>query len=267
VGSVARARQAGRRFVSSHASALERCAAEALVDAAMAPRLVQQIEALQAADGSFADDGDPSIAATRRALGLLADVGVLEGPACERACAYLARVQADDGHWGEGPLEARLLHTGLLVAHLARSTCARVSMLDAAADHLAARWSPDLLAGFAWEPLAAYASCFANLPHDRGDEILQWCGRELERGFRAGPFRGLRAARLLAWCDAPALPGGRLAPSEVVAALLEAQQPDGGWPASRAPDADARVDATLDALAGLRCLARAGDLNPAARSL
>ena len=66
-------------------------------------------------------------------------------------------------------------------------------------------------------------------PHDAGDEILQWCGRELERGFRARRFSAVRTARVLTWCDAPVLPGAQLEPAELLDALLAEQAPDGGF--------------------------------------
>jgi len=55
-------------------------------------------------------------------------------------------------------------------------------------------------------------------------------------------------------CDAPSLPGARLAAGDVVAALLREQAPDGGWPP---PDGErpCRIARTLDALAGLARLA------------
>jgi hypothetical protein len=132
--------------------------------------------------------------------------------------------------------------------------CARARSLDAAAEHLSALWSPQRVQGGAFAPLAAYAACFANVDHRRSDEVLQWCGRALERGFRSGRLGAVRTARVLLWCDAPSLPGARLAAAEVAAGILAEQAPDGGWLAAEAPEPE-RVRCALDALAGLARLA------------
>ena len=70
---------------------------------------------------------------------------------------------------------------------------------------------------------------------DVADEALQWCGRELERGFRIGAFDAVRVARVFVLCDAPALPGARLAAAEVREALLRAQGPRTAASAAGAP--------------------------------
>ena len=83
--------------------------------------------------------------------------------------------------------------------------------------------------------ITSYNVCYTKLlriAHEDSDAILQWCGRELERGYRAGAFDAVRTARVLVDCDAPSLPGARLAAGELVAALLGEQAPDGGWPAA-----------------------------------
>ena len=84
------------------------------------------------------------------------------------------------------------------------------------------------------------------------DEALQWCGRELERGFRTGSIDAVRTARVFALCDAAALPGARLRADEVAAALLREQDSDGAFGAE-----PARLRATCEAALGLRQLARA----------
>jgi hypothetical protein len=55
--------------------------------------------------------------------------------------------------------------------------------------------------------IAAFATCFANVDHDASDAILQWCGRELGRGFVTRAFDAVRTARVLVSCDAHGLPG------------------------------------------------------------
>jgi hypothetical protein len=110
------------------------------------------------------------------------------------------------------------------------------------------RFAPERVQGLAWGPLAAYAATFANVAHESSDAILQWCGRELERGFRSGAFGAARTARVLLDCDAPSLPGARLSFAEIVEGLLREQASDGGWPAAAGASP---VATTLDALAAL----------------
>jgi len=223
------------------------------VDRARAPALAEWLGGFQQGGGGFAAESGEGLAATRRALVALVQVGALHGAVVERAVAHLGRAQQPDGRWvpAEDSSEAVAVEaTGRIAGVLARTPCVRTRTLDAAADWLAARFAPERVQGFARGALAAYAATFANVPHESSDAILQWCGRELERGFRAGAFDAVRTARLLVDCDAPSLPGARLAANEVVAALLREQAPDGGWPAPGGEPA-CRVARTLDALAGL----------------
>ena len=111
--------------------------------------------------------------------------------------------------------------------------------------------------GGEWQAIAAFSHFFANVPHELADAALQWCGRELERGYRTGAFDALAAARVLLWCDAHAIPGARLGVDELLGALLAEQRGDGGWPAPGASP-DARVARTLDALAALSRWCRSG---------
>jgi hypothetical protein len=247
------ARARGARFLEATGGELERCAVAVLVGGGPVQPLHEVLARRQRADGAFADPSRPdaaSLVETRRAIGLLGDLRALQGPVVERACAWLDGAQAPDGHWAGGAEEA-LAETGLLAGLLARATCASTGMLDAALDYLATHWSPDRVKGFAWEALAGYSASFANLPHDLGDEILQWCGRELERGYRAGRFDAVRTARVLLWCDAPMLPGGRVSAGELWEALLAQQADDGGWPGTDDAPPETRVARSLDALLAL----------------
>lgn len=194
----------------------------------------------QRPDGSLG-----SLAETRRVLALLDDVGARTGPVQEQAIAWLAKQQAADGSWGEA--EAAVFETGVLVGLLARSPSAPTRVLERAGDWLAARFSPDAIEGASWLPLAGYAAAFANLAHEASDGILQWCGRELTRGFRQRQLDAVRCGRVLLWCDAPALPGGALEAGEVQAALLAQQAADGGWPGPE----EARALMAWDGLVGL----------------
>ena len=176
---------------------------------------------------SLADATEASVTELRRRLGWLDDLGRLDSDAAGRLGARLAALQAEDGHWSDG--EWALFETGMIAGHLAKSPRVRASVLGAAGEWLAERFDPDLVQGFQWRNIAAFAHTFANLPHEAADGVLQWCGRELERGFRARRFSALRTARVLLWCDAPVLPGARLAPEELVEALLGEQAADGGF--------------------------------------
>jgi hypothetical protein len=185
-------------------------------------------------------------------------VGVMQGALVERAARHLARAQRPDGCWepARGASEGAAIEaTGRIAGVLARTPCVKSRTLDAAADWLAERFAPERVQGFAIGALGAYAATFANIAHEASDAILQWCGRELERGFRAGAFDAVRTARVLVDCDAPSLPGARFAANEVVAALLREQEQDGGWP-SRGGEPACRIARTLDALAGLARLSR-----------
>jgi hypothetical protein len=230
---------------------------------ASAAAVAEELARRQLPDGGFC--GAPRLAAgsslhaTRCALAALADLGALHGDLVARAAGYLVAAQLPDGSWspeGDASEPAALEATGRVAGLLARTPCVRARPAEAAAEWLAARFAPDRVQGFAWGPLAAYAATFANVAHEDSDAILQWCGRELERGFRAGAFDAARTARVLLDCDAPSLPGARLDPSEIVAALVVGQLADGGWrPAGAEPGR--RVASALDALAALARLGTA----------
>jgi hypothetical protein len=174
----------------------------------------------------------------------------------ERVARRLGAEQATDGGFAPelSDLDLRLQRTGLLAGLLAKTAFARPELLDAAGGFLARHFAPERVQEFRWQNLAAYACFFANAPHDASDAVLQWCGRELERGFRSRAFEASQCAWLLAACDAHVLPGARVAPAELAGALLAEQSADGGFGLPVA-EAAARIDATLAALVGLRHLA------------
>lgn len=179
------------------------------------------------------DAQGPSVASTADALGWLVALGVTEGPVVEDAAAYLAKQQAVDGGWsdpaaGEGAAPEL---TAALCGTLARCPAARLSSLRRAAAYLAAHWSEERVRSGSYGSIAGYLHAFASLPADLdvADEALQWCGRELERGFRSGAFDAVRVAHVFVLCDAAALPGARLGAAEVLEALLRAQAPDGSF--------------------------------------
>jgi hypothetical protein len=230
-----------RGFVAAHGDAQQRVRAELLFDAA--PRA--------ALDAAFAPiDTD---AAALRALEQLDAAGVHEGPVAERAAARLAAAQEADGGWSCVPALEQGAAAALVAGLLAKTRFARTAVLRAAGRRVAASWAPERVEGGAAAALAAYACFFANTDHEIADGALQWCGRELERGFRNGSIDALAAGRVFALCDAQALPGARLSADEVALSLAAAQADDGGF-APAAGDVAARVEATLAALAALRRL-------------
>ncbi|HEX5065052.1 MAG TPA: hypothetical protein VFY49_02990 [Myxococcota bacterium] len=242
----ANARDRAAEFVAAHGSPLARARAAALVGAGPVAAALEQLDPLVA-------DGTPdSLLLTLRVcdeLGARADLRV------ERACLRLAAAQRADGGFdlGSDDLDRRVVYTGMAAGLLAKTPFARPEMLEAAGDFLAAHFSPERVQGFRFDDVIAYASFFANALHEQSDPVLQWCGRELERGFRARAFGAVRTALVFACCDAHALPGARLSPDELRAALHAEQSADGGFGLPVAP-AFERVDESLDALVALRHL-------------
>jgi hypothetical protein len=220
-------------FVAAHGDALQRARAAALGDPARRDEVSALLPAIESDEAALA------------ALALLDALGVRRGPAVERAVARVAAAQQPDGRFALAgdPVAGTAAVAGLL----ARTACVRPSVLRAAGDWLAAHWSPERVAGGDAAAIAGWASFFANAEHELSDAGLQWCGRELERGFRTGAIGALAAARVLVACDAPALPGARLAAGELALSLVAAQAADGGFEAGL-PERE-RVEATLDALA------------------
>ena len=226
-------------FVRAHGAALDRARAEALLGIAPAERALAALAAQTA---------QQTLSGLQRLLGVCDDLRSLHAPLVEGACAQLGAAQGSDGAWSDGATD--VLHaTGMLGGYLAKTRFARLETLQAAADFLVARWSPDLVQEFQWSNIAAYAHLFANFAHERSDEILQWCGRELQRGVQARRFDAIQAGRILAWCDAPSMPGARVAARELVSEILASQGDDGSWPA---PEGVAPASHAVDALAVLR---------------
>ena len=139
-----------------------------------------------------------------------------------------------------------------MLAALACTSRVRASVLARAAQWLAARWSRDSLAQGGGAAIAAWFPALACAPGElaeSADAALQWCGRELERGFRTGRLAPLAAAGVYAACGTHALPGARLTAAEVHSAALRAQHPDGSFPGGSL--------ATLEALRALHLLGAA----------
>jgi len=255
-GERAEALERARVFVAERGAPLACLRVEVLTGRAAPEETRGFLEALQQPDGSFAplDPRRPAgpVAATLEGLWALAELRVRRAPSVERAVGFLSGAQAPDGSWSDAPGApdaARIAPTGFVAGELARSVYTRPQVLEAAGRFLAGHcgWQEPA----AWEDVAAQSVFFANVAHDLADAVLQRCGRALEHGFRTGAFSGARTARVLVLCDARGLPGARLDPGELVAAILSEQRSDGGWPADGDGSDAARVEATLQAVLAL----------------
>ena len=223
-------------YVETHGDPRARARAEALVGRRSASDAIALL--------APASDA-PSL---RESLAICDDLRALGDPRVAEWADALARDQSSDGGFAASLApEARRFETGMIAGLLARTRYARPEQLLAAAEFLSTQWSPDLVQGGSWRMIAAFASCFANIDHDASDAILQWCGRELGRGFVTRAFDAVRTARVLVSCDAHGLPGAQLAREDLVIALVTEQRSDGSF----ADD----VDTTLDGLVALRRLA------------
>lgn len=272
MGGVAEAIGRARRFVATHGTGLDRVALAAALEgrapgtAAEAPppapgpapraALAEALGAAQREDGAFpaAVDTEGPVAATARALAALHAAGLGEHPVAEAAVGFLCHAQDAEGGFADpqdADADARLARTGQVAALLSRSAFARASVLRAAEAWLRAAWSVERVQGGEARPLLAFLCALSSLPSELSDEALQWCGRELERGFRTGTIGAVDAARAFLGCGALALPGARLEAAEVVASLLAAQEADGGF---AGPDLRERLDATRDAAVALALL-------------
>jgi hypothetical protein len=200
-------------FVATRGDPLRSRAAAVLLGERPLAEAIHVFEAWQRGDGAFVTPEEPSpLAATLEILGLLDDLGALNEPLVERACAQLARIQRDDGSWSDGDAAAETaarVTTGTLAGILAKTRWVRA---------LVARSRPALRLAAARGPRA--------LLRERGP-----------RARRRGPavVRPRAGARL---------------PS-VAAAIRTAQAEDGGWPAPGDDPSVSRVVHSFDALVAL----------------
>ena len=172
----------------------------------------------------------------------------------ENACETLTRIQDRDGSWRESAdatENERIFSTGMIAGYLAKTPFVRKSTLDSAAEHLASHWEADRLTGSIWRVTAAYLHCFSLVRHDQADAILQWCGRELERGFHSDVYDVVQTARVFTLCKAHALPGSQLTRAELVERLIKEQNGDGSYLPRDDSSQQARVAHTLEALVAL----------------
>lgn len=196
--------------------------------------------------------------AIRHAFELADALSILRSPEILPLVALLTKTQRSDGDWADAQGEASLLLTGIFAGYLTRTFQVRASVLARAGQYLGQRWSPALLHGDAnecWDMLVAFAQFYAVNDDEHCDEILQRCGRELERAYRKQTVQALDLAYLFQLCEAEAFPAVSVTSTEIVAALLASQCEDGSWPGTCATRGDAAA-ATFLALAALRRLTR-----------
>jgi hypothetical protein len=251
-----------RHHLASRGAALEAAFVAALAGEATRDPVLAVASAGQETSGALGplvagDAAGPGVASTVDALGWLGVLGLHEGAVVERAVAFLAAAQERDGSWrdpGANGAEQEAALVASVCAVMARAPAARLSALRRGGAALGVRWSRERVQAGSYPLISGYLAALASLPADLdvADEALQWCGRELERGFRTGTLGAPAVAAVFVRCDAHALPGSRLRAEEVGLALLAAQQEDGGFPGDGPPERAACV-----AAAALRHLAPA----------
>lgn len=254
--------RAAVNYVARHGAPLDRLHVEVLTGKRPAAALLEGLAARQGKDGAIPDwreaaDDTPVVAAdaaqrgTLRALGVLDGLGLYDHALPERAVGWLAAQQDPDGGFGGAAAapSQRIELTGAVAGLLARSPFARATLLRRAERFLAARWDVSLVQGPNYGPIRAYLHLMSGFDSELSDEVLNWCGRELERGFRTRVFDPVAVARVFCLAHARALPGARLEPAEVLGAFV--QQADGSFNPPASSRDDTPRDATLDAIEAL----------------
>lgn len=278
----ATALERGLAFVVDYGDEVALLRAHVVLEVATPGDVIDRIAARQHSDGSFAPLGfvfsgavtselreaylDAQAVGTLESLAVLADLQGLTSRAAEQAVAYLTRIQRQDGSWGnvdptrsdQDPAQSRLFCTGMFAGYAMRTPFVRPEVVDWAGRFLTELWSPERVEGGRLAAIAAFAHFFANggAP-DLSDEALQWCGRELERGFRSRRFEAVETMRVLSYCDASGLPGATFDVVELLDRLLGEQAGDGGFAALDAGGPPGRVAPTIDALRAIRSLCQA----------
>ena len=249
-----------RGFVLERGESLDRARLAAGIGDAKPEVLLAEIRAGERSDGSFEVAGRTGLPGALLALACLDEVRAFAAPETARVIARIEGAQHEDGCWAPAPDSDEatcIVVTGVVAGLLAKAACARPKPLRLAGQFLAARWGPERVQGGDFGAIAAYACFFANAGMELADEGLQWCGRELERGYRTGQLSPLQTARVLMLCDAYSLPGARLAVTDVILSLLAGQADDGGWlPVTS--DRELRVNATVEAAIAMQRFGRLG---------
>jgi len=211
--------------------------------------------------GALAHGSPGGLLAALAALSALDQVDQLDAPAVEPALRALVAAIGADGGWGDpgAPLADRLVLTADIAGFLTKSLRLRPRVRDAVEGFLCRAWSPERVKTGEVAPIAAWAHFFSVNDSELGDPILQWCGRELERGFRTRHFDAVATVRVFLRCRAVALPGASLSAAELCEALANEQTEDGGFALSARALAGEPVEAALDAFAALVRLGPAGE--------
>jgi len=238
-------------FIALHGEVLDRIFFETLAQERDATAFLAELARRQGPEGAIAawrGAGEAGEDSTATALRRLDALGLLDHPVPEAAVGFLEARQAADGGWGTGDDAPRVLRTGEITGLLAKTPFGRPSVLLAAETFLAKRWSVERVREGSASAIQAFVHPLAHAPSELADEAMQWCGRELERGYRVRAFSALATARVFLCASARALPGCRIDAAELVPALVSEQEEDGGWPGAHR---EARLDATLDAAEAL----------------
>ncbi len=241
-------------YVAAAGSPLDLLFLDTLLHETTATELLAALAGRQDEQGAFAPfrgDAPADLHSTADGLERLDALGLLDHPLPERACAYLLKAQAEDGGFGDVslPEDDRIALTGRLAGLLAKTPFARRSVLERADAFLSERWQIEKVQGPTYEPILAYMHLLTQMNSEQADEVLQWCGRELERGFRMGVFKSLATARVFLRARAKALPGAQIEASELVTGLITEQSDDGSFEPTT--PTDHRVDATLEGVEAL----------------
>lgn len=242
-----------RDFVEARGNAFERLRAQALVGEVSGRDVLAQ--AMK--DGAFAAPEPDAALALFEALD---PARQLSGPEVEALVARLTEQLGEDGSWGAPgePEEARLVRTGLLGGYLAKTLMLRPRFGHAIDAYLSRHWDEELVKTGSWEPIAAFTLWFSMNDSELSDGVLQWCGRELDRGFRTKQFDAVTTSRIFVLCDALALPGSSLSALDLCEAIANEQTEEGGFALGRRSLAGEPVADALDAMASLVHLGRLG---------
>lgn len=208
-----------------------------------------------------AEPDEVAILGTLEALLVASDAGLLHGDWVERAVRALEARQSPDGAFRlRGPivsqpgdrdravLAADVFFTGMIAGMLGRTPVSKADGLERAGEFMVAHFSPDAVEEDGYPALMACALFFTNVGHERSDEILQWCGRALEKGFRSGRIDAVATMRVLLSCDAQAMPGASFDVVELLDRVLAEQAGDGGFAELSLAGPAGRTTQTFDAM-------------------
>lgn len=232
-------------YVEEAGSELDCLRFQVLLEKASSEELGTALARLQTDEGFFlpwpgkASDNIPDkvadAASSLEVLAVLDDHGLLNDPLLNSWVQAVSKTQGADGLWGnEGDAteDSRVYLSGMLGAFLVKSHSVRIVVVDEALEALAKAWSTERVSAETWPLLAAYFHFLTLASHEIGDEALQWCGREFEKGMRGGVISALEAVRIFLFCEAYALPGISMDGGRLIPELLREQQKDGSFPAS-----------------------------------